>query len=69
MVRNNDTMLSDETIHGVIRRTGVGQKRLGFNFCVVTPHDRVVPDFGVMEITEVFWSRPEKMEETRGSRR
>ena len=59
-------MLSDGTIHGVIQRTEVGQKGLGFNLCVVPPHDRVVPEFGVMEITEVFQSIPEKMEETRG---
>ena len=70
-------MLNDGTIHGVIQRTGVGQKGLGFNLCVTPPHDRVVPDFGVTEImevfrsrpeeTEVFWSRPEETEETRGA--
>ena len=59
-------MLSDKTIYGVIQRTRVGWKGLGFNLCVAPPHNRVVPDFGVMEITEVLWSRPEKMEETRG---
>ena len=62
-------LLSDGTIHGDIWRTGVGRKRLGFNLCVVPSHDRVVPDFRVTEITEVFWSTPEKTEETRGSRR
>ena len=62
-------MLSDGTIHGVIWRTGVGQKGLGFNLWVAPPHDRVVPDFRVTEIMEVFPSRPEKTEETRGLRR
>ena len=62
-------MLSDRTIHGVIWRTRVVWKGLGFNLCVTPPHDRVVPDFGVMEITEVFWSILEKTEETRGSQR
>ena len=62
-------MLSDGTIHGVIQRTGVGRKGLGFNLCVAPPHDHVVPDFGVMEIMEVFRSIQEKMEETRGSQR
>ena len=62
-------LLSDGEIHGLIWRTGVGPKGLGFNLCVAPPHDCVVPDFGVTEITEVFWSRPEKTEETRGSRR
>ena len=62
-------VLSDGTIHGVIQRTGVRQKGLGFNLCVAPPHDRVVLNFGVMEFTEVFQSRLEKMEETRGSQR
>ena len=57
-------MLSDGIIHRVIRRTGVGRKGLGFNLCVAPPHDRIVPNFRVMEITEVFRSRPEQMEET-----
>ena len=48
---------------------GVGRKGLGFNLCVAPPHDRVVPNFEVTEITEVFQSRPEKTEETRGLRR
>ena len=61
-------LLSDGTIHGVIRRTGVGRKGLGFNLCVVPPHDRVVPNLGVMVIMEVFQSTPEKAEETRGSK-
>ena len=63
------SVLSDGTIHGVIQRTGVGWKGLGFNLCVVPPHDRVVPDFGVTKVTEVFQSIPEKTEETRGLRR
>ena len=72
------TLLSDGTIHGVIQRTEVGQKGLGFNLCVAPPHDHVVPDFGVTETTEtteateateVFRSTPEKMEETRGLQR
>ena len=60
-------LLNDGTIHGVIQRTGIGRKGLGFNLCVVPPHNHVVPDFRVTEITEVFRSRPEKTEETRGS--
>ena len=40
-----------------------------FNLCVVPPHDCIVPNLGVMEIMEVFPSRLEKTEETRGSRR
>ena len=60
-------LLSDGTIHGVIRRTGVGLKGFGFNLCVVPPHDHIVPDLRVAEITVVFWSIPEKTEETRGS--
>ena len=47
-------------------RTGVGRKGLGFNLCVAPPHDRIVPNLRVMEITEVFWSRLEKTEETGG---
>ena len=66
--RLSSKVLSDGTIHGVIWRTGVGRKGLGFNLCVAPPH-RIVPDFGVTEFTEVFQSRPEKMEKTRGSRR
>ena len=65
----DEDVLSDGTIHRVIQRTGVERKGLGFNLCVAPPHDRIVPDFRVMEITEVFWSRPEKMEETRGLQR
>ena len=42
---------------------------LGFNLCVAPPHDHVVPNFRVTEFREVFQSRPEKTEETRGSRR
>ena len=33
------------------------------------PHNRVVPNFGVMEVTEVFQSTPEKTEKTRGLQR
>ena len=32
-------------------------------------HDRVIPNFRVTEFTEVFWGRPQKMEETKGLRR
>ena len=60
-------LLSDKTIHGVSQRTGVGWKGLGFNLCVMPPHDHVVPNFRVTEIMEVFWGRPEKTEETGGS--
>ena len=51
------------------REPELGRKGLGFNLYVAPPHNRVVPDFGVMEVTEVFRSRPEKTEETRGLRR
>ena len=60
-------MLSDGTIHGVMRRTGLGWKGLSFNLCVAPPHNRVVSDFRVTEFTKMFLSRPEKTEETRGS--
>ena len=60
-------MLSSGTIHRVIWRVGVGGKGLGFNLCVAPPH--VIPDFGVTEIMEVFRSRPEETEETRGLQR
>ena len=62
-------LLSDGTIHGVIWRTGVEWKGLGFNLCVAPPHNHIVPDFGVTEIMEVFQSILEKTEETRGLRR
>ena len=58
-------LLSDGTIHRDIQRTGVGWKGLGFNLCVVPPHDCIVPDFRVTGFMEVFWSRLEKTEETR----
>ena len=60
-------MLGDRTIHGVIWRTRVDRKGLGFNLCVVPLHDHVVPDFRVTEIMEIFWSTLEKTEVTRGS--
>ena len=55
----------------------VGMRGLEFRCCTEcnTPHDCVVPNFGVTEFTEfmkVFWSTPEKTEKTektRGSRR
>ena len=54
------SVLSDRTLHGVIWRTGVRRKGLGFNLCVAPPQDCIVPDFRVMEFTEVFQSIPEK---------
>ena len=68
-LNNSPHMLSDRTIHGDVRRTGVDRKGLSFNLCVVPPHNRVVPNFRVMEFTEVFQGTPEKMEKTRGLRR
>ena len=61
-------MLSGRTLHGDVQRTGVDGRDLALTY-VLPPHDRVVPNFGVMEFTEfikVFWSIPEKMEKTRG---
>ena len=63
-------VLSSRTLHGEVRRTRVDGKGLGFNLCVAPPHNRVVPNFGVMEFTEftkVFHSIPERAEKTRGS--
>ena len=61
------TMLSGRTLYGDVQRTGVDGKGLGFNLCVAPPHDHVVPNFRVMEFTELmkgFRSTPEKMEKT-----
>ena len=60
-------MLSDGTIHGDIWRTGVDRRDLASTYILRPLTITFVPDFGVMEITEVFRSTPEKTEKTRGS--
>ena len=56
-------LLSGRTLHGVCPENRSWWKGLGFNLCVASPRNRVVPNFGVMEFTEfmkVFQSTPEK---------